>query len=249
MTAKFKSNSFSHLEKNYLTPITQILKDSLTLVENKRFEDLYNKFNVNSTQKGILTKLLYLAGFDPLAHMESIHPYMFFETDVESITIPGNIDVIEMGAFRNCSSLKEIVIPATVGSMKELVFLDCHALESVVFEEGSTIPIVGLDAFKACYKLTNVKLPKSLKSISAHMFEECTALERIEVPEGVEQLSRECFKNCTHLTDVHVPDSVKRIGQNAFRGCRRLAEIELPRNLNIPDPDKIFPKNTRITRR
>ncbi|MBQ8877159.1 MAG: leucine-rich repeat protein [Lachnospiraceae bacterium] len=73
----------------------------------------------------------------------------------ENITIPATIGpygiaAIGAGSFNNlqCCNLKKVTIPASVTSIGTRAFQGCHDLESVVFEDASTIQNIETDAFK-----------------------------------------------------------------------------------------------------
>ncbi len=67
---------------------------------------------------------------------------------------------IGLGAFENCTSLREIVVPEGVEELPERVFFRCHSLRKV-------------------------RLPSTLKRIGREAFAFCRSLEALAIPEGV----------------------------------------------------------------
>ena len=63
-------------------------------------------------------------------------------------------------AFRNCSSLKTIALPASLTSIGEYAFEDCSSMTSIAFPAGLTS--LGVGAFDGCDSLTSITLPDSL---------------------------------------------------------------------------------------
>ena len=72
-------------------------------------------------------------------------------TSITAVSIPGNVKVLESGAFYSCS-----------------------ALTSVIFEEGTEK--IGTQAFQSCTALTEVHFPESLTFIDTKAFKGCTSL-------------------------------------------------------------------------
>ena len=81
--------------------------------------------------------------------------------DETELVIPGEIDgkgVTSIGdnAFRDCSSLTSIKIPAGVTS-------------------------IGVSAFEECYGLTSIEIPAGVTSIGEYAFKDCNGLTSITV--------------------------------------------------------------------
>ncbi|MBR4063417.1 MAG: leucine-rich repeat protein [Clostridia bacterium] len=95
-----------------------------------------------------------------------------FKTSV--IPEDGSVVTINSGAFRHITSLKSIVIPASVKMLDSFAFMDCTALESVAMSGGLTT--IRQDAFSNCKKLTTVIIPNTVKNIEAGAFRRCTSI-------------------------------------------------------------------------
>ena len=123
------------------------------------------------------------------------------------------------GAFRDCSSLKSIEIPAGVTSIGDQAFLECRNLESVTFAEGSQLTSIGSDAFKYCSSLTSISIPAGVTSIGEYAFYYCSSLTSISIPAGVISIGSYAFRDCSSLTSISIPAGVTSIGEYAFSGC------------------------------
>lgn len=89
-----------------------------------------------------------------------------------------NIDIINQGAFYNCTQLKTIILPETVKT-------------------------IHLSAFQGCTNLIDITIPQSVTYIQANAFDGCTSLQEITLPESLENLSTEAFFNCSSLKRIY----------------------------------------------
>ena len=111
--------------------------------------------------------------------------------NIMRITFSSSVEVIEDGAFENCSGLKSIVIPDNIKS-------------------------IWSEAFALCGELVSVTLPSNLTLIDSRLFYNCGKLESIVIPEGVEIIGEKAFAYCTALKSVTIPASVTQIDDGAF---------------------------------
>lgn len=100
----------------------------------------------------------------------------------------------------------------------------------------STVREIGEFAFEncsfyGCSSLTEVKLLDSVKFIGEEAFESCTSLVSIDLPYLVEEIGKRSFRGCTSLSNINFPLSLRKIGANAFQGCINLKKVELPKRL------------------
>lgn len=108
---------------------------------------------------------------------------------------------------------------------------------------------IGYAAFQGCRKVTEIKIPSTVREIGEFAFENCSKLEIINIPDSVKMIGRCTFKDCSglkkviygsvivpektfygcsSLTEVKLLDSVKFIGEEAFESCTSLVSIDLP---------------------
>jgi hypothetical protein len=110
-----------------------------------------------------------------------------------TVTIPGSVTSIGVGAFNNNTSLTGITIP-----------------------EGVTE--IGNSTFYGCTSLTSITIPAGVTSIGNSTFYRCTSLTSITIPEGVTEIGGGAFYDCSSLTSLTIPASVTTIGFYAFDG-------------------------------
>ena len=122
----------------------------------------------------------------------------------------------------------ELVIPEYVNGTKvtsiaNYLFKGNTVLQSVEIPDTVTLP--GIECFRDCTALSEVKLSTSLTSIAPGAFEGCTALKSIDIPDSVRELRSDAFSG-SGLESVDI-NRVTEIWQQAFYKCERLASVNL----------------------
>ena len=135
------------------------------------------------------------------------------------------VQEIGTGAFSNCGSITQVVIPSSVKKVGSNAFESCVSLEKITFE--GSICEIGKSAFVHCSALKNITLPSSLKAIPEEAFNDCTSLTSVTIPSTVELIGAEAFKMCSKLTRIDIPASVKTIRKNAFIGCASVTAFDV----------------------
>lgn len=81
---------------------------------------------------------------------------------------------IESFAFRHCSHLASITIPASAFNIGEYAFDNCVSLTSINTMPGYSIQCkIESCAFKGCSSLTSINIPSSVTSINSEAFTNC----------------------------------------------------------------------------
>lgn len=155
------------------------------------------------------------------------------------LTVPANIHGLSVteigyGAFRGCSKLTGLKIPATVISIDPMAFQGCDALvkfevdpdnpvyksaNGVILSRDGTILHVGING--------NVEIPQGVTQIGDHAFSERQTLMHVDIPSSVTNINQYAFSFCTSLKSVVIPHSVINIGEGAFVECRALSSITI----------------------
>ena len=152
--------------------------------------------------------------------LTTIGDYIFFGcASLTNATVPNSVlSNIEKGMFRDCASLKSIIIGDSVPSISERAFETCASLESVVI--GSSVTNIGNRAFANCSKLKNIVFSENseLTTIGEFAFSDCASIEYITIPSNVINIERGAFFSCVALKKAIIPQSVTNIGEWAFGG-------------------------------
>lgn len=149
-------------------------------------------------------------------------------TGLTSIAIPANVASIGINAFRRCTELTAVTIDSGTESIGTSAFRECKKLESVTVGDG--LKSIADYAFSECKSLASVNLPQGVTHIGESAFEHCKALVSIVLPEGLKIIPRSLFFCCTSLTSVTIPEGVTHIESRAFESCG-FTSVTLPSSL------------------
>ena len=78
---------------------------------------------------------------------------------------------------------------------------------------------IGVEAFKDCFDLKDVKNILNVKFIDSGAFNNCKSLKQIRFGSNLLHIGDFAFEYCSNLKEVYLPPSVGFIGTNAFAGC------------------------------
>lgn len=98
---------------------------------------------------------------------------------------------------------------------------------------GDKVEFVPENLCKYLYKLENINLPNSVKTIGANAFYQCSSLANVLFPEGLELINDYAFYDCSALQEIRIPDNVQIIGKYAFNYCSKATEITLGKGVEI----------------
>ncbi len=107
---------------------------------------------------------------------------------------------IDDNAFRSCTLLQSVVVPANVTE-------------------------IGKYAFYACYALTDLSLPEGLKTIGDYGIGACTNLKEIVLPSTLTTIKTRAFYYDKKLASISIPAAVTSIGASAFSSCSVLLDV------------------------
>ena len=147
-------------------------------------------------------------------------------SSLAEIVIPASVTSIGGLAFSGCGSLSSIVIPASVTSIGDRAFFRCGSLSDIVIP--ASVTSIGRTAFSGCGSLSCIVIPASVTSIGDGAFSGCGSLSSIVIPASVTSIGNRTFSGCGSLSSIVIPPSITSIGEGAFGGCGFLSSIVIP---------------------
>lgn len=130
------------------------------------------------------------------------------------------------------TTLKRVVLPATVTAIEEAAFANCRALETIDTENALSI---GKWTFENCASLRNLRVGEKMETIYDSAFMNCTALGTINIPGSVQTLGRWLFQGCESLETITLNEGLRELSASTFYGCG-VVSIRIPSTVTeIPD--------------
>ena len=167
----------------------------------------------------------------------SVGPYSF------SGTMQSNGEVLRR------TDIKEVIIPDTVGNIRERSFYYCD-VEKVTFSES--IVAIHDESFRAAYHLDDLSFPDSLEYIGFECFRDCHDLKILTLTNNItflgegafyicESLKTAClqtsslpnriFGYCSNLESIELLGSPTSIGNLAFYNCFKVNNVKIPNSV------------------
>ena len=175
-----------------------------------------------------------------------------------AFTNPGearNNLLIRLGAFKDCTKLTDVEIPARVKQIVGNIFKGCTSLTNVkvnannpyYFTEDGVLFGPALVEYSPKYDDNYVLLAypagrqgeytipsqvneKTIDQIWTSGFEGAVGLTDITIPASIGRLGTAAFEN-TGLTHVTIPDTVQQVDPAVFQNCTELVSVKLPAGL------------------
>lgn len=145
------------------------------------------------------------------------------------IPADGTVTAIADGAFYNCATLTEAVIPEGVNAIGNSAFYGCSALASVTLPES--LQSIGTYAFNGCSAIEKITVPAGITVLNEGVFRNCSAMTVVVLPEGLDSIEKLAFAGCKKLKDPVLPVSLTYIGDLAFYGCESLIHMKFFKNV------------------
>ena len=172
-----------------------------------------------------------LTAFEIPETVTHIGAYAFEGVPLQKITLPKSLVFTneDMGVFRECKTLSEVVFEGDVSVIPPSTFEKCVNLSTIIVPDSVTV--IGSNAFASCEKLFYFSMPSSLEEIGRDAFSE-TSLLSVEFPDTLKTMGSGAFSDCHHLTSVNMENTaLTTISTRAFAFCTQLSNVKLPKNL------------------
>jgi hypothetical protein len=185
----------------------------------------------------------------------------FYDSSLQSILIPSNVEILGSKCFSNCkslssitfesnsrltqieseafhqSSLQSILIPRNVEILGSKCFLNCESLSSITFESNSHLmaslglKIIPEEAFRSS-GLISIIIPSTVRIVEKRAFYCCFSLTELLWAEGSQvKVIAEEAFEATRLKQLVIPGSLQYIGA---RVCHGTTEVLLTKDSRIP---------------
>ena len=250
------SNTFNDCTS--LTSIT--IPESVTSIWNYAFSYCTSLTEINFNATNMSDDLSYYnevfrnAGQDSTGitvnigeNVTRIPAYLFNSSSyITTVNFIGNSQCTEIGdnAFRYCTSLTSITIPASVTSIGDDAFQNCYSLVYVVNKSALEFNVGDYGTYNnPILEIVSDESEVVFVDIDGNRYKDYNGeryfiknldgSSEIEIDSSCTQIYQYAFYNCTSLTSVTIPDSVTSIGIWAFYDCASLASITFGENSQL----------------
>jgi len=141
----------------------------------------------------------------------------FSSSKINSITFEEGtkLTAFDSYAFYSCTNLTSFIIPNSITSLGDKLFLNSTSLKKVEFESGTTISKIPQECFKGCTSLETFTIPDSVTTIGKYAFKDCTSISSIIVPSSVTTIGSGAFENWTSSQTINFCVSSKLDGYDS----------------------------------
>lgn len=148
------------------------------------------------------------------------------------VFMPDSVEKMENAVFNECENLMEIRFSHSLKEIPAHTCSNCFALEKVIIPEGVTN--IGDGAFTSGnvpMSYSEIKFPKTLKSIEGEAFSNNDSVTEISLPDGLESIGKYAFEKNTSLVKVSFGDGITELPNGVFSFDTILKNISLPYGL------------------
>ena len=191
------------------------------------------------------------------SNLQEIRNDAFTGTALTSVKITGPTDIWQF-VFKDCTQLVEVDLGNAIG-LSNGAFQDCTSLKSIVIPETIKSLRGEYNIFNGCTSLVDISLPDTGIQIPYSLFNNTGyykdpsnwkdgvlyvdgylvrtskdfAASQYTVLPGTIAIADDAFTfnadgDFSKLTSVTLPEGLLRIGENAFEGCTVLSQINMP---------------------
>ena len=205
------------------------ITDECSMIDDDEGNIVFSsKADVNDAMYYYKDHILVIKGHGAASHEWREIKGFDYEKEIEVVIIDEGITMLEYASFRDCSNLKYVHFPSTLGIIQGELFSECKKLSNVTLPEN----LYGIynRAFSGCSSLTEIDIPDTTLVIGDSAFSRCYSLQRVKLPRSVKtyyNFSYGPFQSCSNLSEVEIPDSLEYMSDNIFTYCTNIKKVKL----------------------
>jgi hypothetical protein len=169
--------------------------------------------------------------------VEELSTFAFKGACLISVAFESHSQLTDIGysAFKACSAIRHICIPASVKTLGDYCFADCANLLNVTFARVCSVTRIPSFAFLNCAALPLITIPSSVGSLEPSCFAACGRLVLVlfESKSNLTYLGAFAFRNCGSLESLWVPASVREVARHCFTSCHKLSSLVFERGSQL----------------
>lgn len=168
-----------------------------------------------------------------------VHNNVFQGKRTSAISITGGVVEMPDGLFKNCSMVKEVVVPSSLLRIGNNTFEGCTSLVNFTMVNTPKLQTIGDYAFSGCTALVNVRIRSSSTDADGNT---TYSYGNRRLPNSVISIGSYAFNN-TAMSSIQIGTSTSslctEIGNAAFHNCNKLFSVKIfNRNCGIYNETK-----------
>ena len=197
-----------------------VIPKTTTLIENNAFYQCWKLKTLIINDAPVVIEHDAFYACTQLENIDLGNAIVELKPEIYTYSYPNNYKAY--GAFRECTSLNNVILPNSLKTVGGGAFIGCSRLSNVTLPNN--LESIEPSAFEDC-AITHINIPAGVTTIGCSAFLNNPLIE-IELPEGLEEIGGYAFCN-TNISALVIPQSVKSIGWYAFRECNYLKSIKI----------------------
>lgn len=146
--------------------------------------------------------------------LKSIENYAFYQTMLNEITFPEDLQTIGHYAFAGVTRLQNVDFAGNeLTYIGEYAFSTCTGLKSIAIRGNNAD--IGRYSFFRCSNLKDITF-NGVKSIYSNSFYYCNAIETIRMSNDVTDIGEYAFQSATALKELVLSKNLSNVGYRAF---------------------------------
>lgn len=145
----------------------------------------------------------------------------YFCTNLTKVNIPDGIKYIGYSAFQNCN-LDTITIPESIDILESGAFANNYNAKVLNYNVSNASEV--FSAFDNDTNITVVNIGNNVEELPDIMFKNLH-INSITLPNVLKTIGEKTFKGCKYLKTINIPENVEQIGELAFAGCTSLDTV------------------------
>ena len=138
-------------------------------------------------------------------------------TALSTIIIPASVSVINNGAFRGCTNMSTIYVDVNNNNYK--------SINGVLFTKDGKQLLLFPSKQEGAYAI-----PDGTEKIDDYAFQYAKITE-LTFPSSLKTIGYSTFERCNNLKNIVIPSTISSLGEQAFYGCSNLESAVLPDNI------------------
>ena len=191
----------------------------LTTVDlNREISYDFGGSTINDVYEGLFGGKPTLVSVTIGEQVKTLSPYMFADSSIKELVIPGNVKTIGNNVFEGCEKLTTLTFePNMEGTPLTMGFYDANGDTGPFYDSplttlnlnreisynfgGSTIDDVYEGLFGGKSTLVNVTLGEQVKTLSLYMFAG-SSIKELVIPGTVKTIENDVFRGCSSLKTI-----------------------------------------------